>query len=197
MHELEKPLRACLQTGVSMRLHPPEWETRVAIVLDRIARWEVEARPDVASEIVSNLGEDLRHLDGLLTGLMTQPLCQEGLTDAPLIRRILAQGPGRSARLSPEAVLSVITRHFNVRLTDLRSATRTPRVIAPRHIAMYMLKRHCGLSFPEVGQRLHRHHTTAIHAFRKIERQRLKEAGLHATLSLLEKDLFRRMDSGG
>jgi chromosomal replication initiator protein len=197
MHELEKPLRTCLQTGVSMRLHPPEWETRVAIVLDRIARWEVEARPDVASEIVSNLGEDLRHLDGLLTGLMTQPLCQEGLTDAALIRRILAQGPGRSARLSPEAVLSVVTRHFNVRLADLRSGTRTPRVIAPRHIAMYMLKRHCGLSFPEVGQRLRRHHTTAIHAFRKIERQRLEKASLHATLDLLEKELFRRTDSGG
>ena len=195
--ELEPALRARLAAGTSLRLRPPEWETRVAIVLDRIARWGVEAPAEVAAEIVACLGEDLHRLDALLTRLMIQPPGRLPLLDPHLVRRVLAAGPRRAAPISPDAILTTVSRHFGLRLSDLRSATRTPRVTVPRQMAMYLLRRHCALSFPEIGQRLRRHHTTAIHAFRKIEGEREVNANLNATLGLLEKELLQRSEAGG
>jgi|GEM_PF-1177766 len=197
LEQIQKPLRDQLATGVSLELRTPEWETRVAIVLDRIARWGVEARPEVASEIVSHLGVSLQRLDALLTTLMTQPQRRECVANPALVRRLLAQGPRQTAPASPESILALVIRHFNLRASDLRTGTRTPRITAPRQIAMYLLRIHCRLSFPEIGQRLHRHHTTAMYAFRKIERQREENASLHATLSLLEKELLMVSTPGG
>ncbi|MEE8606034.1 MAG: DnaA/Hda family protein [Nitrospiraceae bacterium] len=197
LEQIQPALKQALLTGGSLKLHPTEWETQVAIVLERVARWGTEARPDVASEIVSKLGGNLKRLDTLLTELMLQPPCRQNLTDAGFIRRTLAQGPRRAAPVSPDAVLSQVTRHFNLRISDLRARARTPRVTAPRQIAMYLLRRHCDLSYPEIGQRLRRHHTTALYAFRKLEQQRHENASLHATLDLLEKELLERSRTGG
>ncbi len=195
--QIQPVLKQALLTGVSLELRPMEWETQVAIVLERVARWGAEARPDVASEIVSKLGGSLKRLDTLLTELMLQPPCRHSITDAGFVRRALAQGPRRAAPVSPDAVLSQVTRHFNLRISDLRARARTPRVTAPRQIAMYLLRRHCDLSYPEIGQRLRRHHTTALYAFRKLEQQRHENASLHATLDLLEKELLERLEAGG
>ncbi len=197
LEQLQPALKQALLTGASLELRPTEWETQVAIVLERVARWGAEARPDVASEIVSKLGGNLKRLDTLLTELMLQPPCRQNMTDATFVRRALAQGPRRAAPVSPDAVLSQVTRHFNLRISELRARARTPRVTAPRQIAMYLLRRHCDLSYPEIGQRLRRHHTTALYAFRKLEQQRHENASLHATLDLLEKELLKRSKTGG
>ena len=56
-------------------------ETRVAIVLEHISRWGIEARPETATLIVSKLGNDLQRLDALLTRLITHPLSDGQLND--------------------------------------------------------------------------------------------------------------------
>lgn len=197
LEQIQPALKQALLTGASLKLHPTEWETQVAIVLERVARWGAEPHLDVASEIVSKLGGNLKRLDTLLTELMLQPPCRQNMTDASFVRRTLAQGPRRAAPISPEVVLSQVTRHFNLRISDLRARIRTPRVTTPRQIAMYLLRQHCNLSYPEIGQRLRRHHTTALYAFRKLEQQRHQNASLHATLDLLEKELLERLKAAG
>lgn len=59
---------------------------------------------------------------------------------------------------------------------------------------MYLMRRHSSLSYPEIGQRFHRHHTTAIHACRRISSERDRNSDLRATLDLLEKELIRLLD---
>jgi chromosomal replication initiator protein len=194
---LEQSMRTRLNAGTPLELRLPEWETRVAIVLERISQWEVEAHPDVAELIVSKLGDDMSRLDALITRLLTHPLCAGQLNEVPVVRRILSHGVRLTTQLAPEAVLGVVTRHFNLRLSDLRAPSRSPRVTAPRQIAMYLVRRHCGLSYPEIAHRFKRHHTTALHACRRMEQQRDENASLHATLSLLEKELRHVAESGG
>ncbi len=195
LRELDEVLREQLHDAVSLDLLAPEWETRVAIVLERAAGWELEASLDVASLVVAKLGNDLRRLDAVLTRLITHPLCNGHLRDAALAQRILGQAARPSGMLPPEAVIQLVTQHFNVRLSDMRSESRSPRVTTPRQIAMYLVRRHSGLSYPEIGQRFRRHHTTALHACRRITRLRDQNAGVHAALGLLEKELRRLAES--
>ena len=195
--DLGEPLRTALDSVRALPLRAPEWETRVAVVLDRIALWRVETTPDVASLLASSLGASLGRLDAVLTRLMTHPACAIGLHDAELVRRILENGGPVVSSARPQDVIRLVSQHFSVRPSELRSPAKSPRVTTPRQLAMYLLRHHCGLSYPEIGERFRRHHTTAIHACKKIERERDRNAGLRATVLLLEKELLQVSADGG
>ena len=187
---LVEPLRSRIATCRTVSLSEPEWEARVAIVLERAISWNVEISPEVASLLVATLDPLLQQLDTTLTRLLQNNRAfPRGLLKVDAVQRALSHPRAPLPPSSGTRIISLVSRHFGLRLADLRSASRSRRVAIPRQIAMYLLRRHCGLSFPEIGQRFRRHHTTAMHACRHIERERDQNSGLRSTLALLEKDL--------
>ncbi len=73
----------------------------------------------------------------------------------------------------PENALYQIQRatctYFGVSLRELIGAGKTNTIVWPRHVAMYLVNRLTGKSFPDIGQRFgDRDHTTVMHAVRKI-----------------------------
>ena len=191
LSQLVAPLREQLARMRAVELAVPEWETRVAIILDRMRRWRSQASPEVTSFLAGRLRTGLDRLDTVLTRLMTHPACIKGLVDVDMVRHVLNDANRRELTVAPEEVISLVARHFNLRLRDLRSTSRSPRVTGPRQIAMYLVRRHCGLSYPEIGRRFGRHHTTALHSDRLVQRQLDQNGSLRAAVTLLEKDLLR------
>lgn len=171
-------------------LEPPEWETRIAIVLDRLDQWGLDVPTDSASQIVSLLDPALGDLDTVITRLAIQSAGHASALAPDRLHSLLAQHPtANPSPLPPAAVLRTVCRHFGLRLSDLRSQARSPRLSQPRQIAMYLLRRHCGLSYPELGRRLARHHTTALHSCRRVTERLPRNVGLQETLAVLEKEL--------
>lgn len=196
LRDFSDRLRSTLRGAYRLPLRPPDWETRVALVLQRIAAWGVPADEREASLIVGELGEQLGRLDGLLTRLLIHSPGPDNLGDGDSVRDALHARP-RLRGVAPEAVMGMVIRHFGLRARELRSATRSPRVTIPRQIVMYLLRRHCALSYPEIGRRLGRHHTTALHSVRQVTRLLERNGNLRATVRLLEKELKRVQDGGG
>ncbi|MCP4007175.1 MAG: AAA family ATPase [bacterium] len=194
---LIEPLLQRLEAGQHLQLNAPEWETRVAIVLDRIQRWQVDASAPVASFLAGKLRSNLSRLDTLLTSLMTHSSCAQSLADLNAVKHALNEAGNRAIRVSPEDVFSVVCRHFSVKMRDLRSPSRSPRVTTPRQIAMYLIRRYCGHSYPEIGRRFARHHTTALHSDRLVRRHLDQNGSLRAAVVLLEKELLRLSEDGG
>ena len=194
---LIEPLRRRLARFESIELRPPEWETRVAIVLARTRRWGVEPKPAVAALLASRLRGNLARLDVLLTRLMTQSPYSCGLDDNEVVRHFLGHSADPLIRITTKDVLNAVSQQFNVRPRDLRSASRSPRITTPRQIAMYLVRRHCGLSYPEIGRRFAKHHTTALHSDRVVQRQLGENASLRAAVLLIEKELMRVSTEGG
>jgi hypothetical protein len=66
-------------------------------------------------------------------------------------------------------IQEVVANHFEISITDIRSARRTARVVLPRQIAMYLAKSLTLRSLVEIGRQFGgRDHTTVLHAVRKI-----------------------------
>ena len=191
------PLRARLARLESLEVRPPEWETRVAIVLARTRRWGIEPKPAVAALLASRLRGNLARLDVLLTRLMTQSSCSRGLDDLDAVKQLLRHAADPLIRVTAEDVLNAVSQQFNLRPRDLRSSSRSPRITTPRQIAMYLVRRHCGLSYPEIGRRFARHHTTALHSDRVVQNQLGENASLRAAVLLIEKELIRVSEQGG
>jgi chromosomal replication initiator protein len=194
---LIEPLRRRLGRLEQLEVRPPEWETRLAIVLARTRSWGVEPKPAVAELLASRLRGNLAQLDVLLTRLLTQSSCSHALGDIGAVKHLLSHTSDPLIRVTPEDVLSAVAQQFNVRPRDLRSSSRSPRITTPRQIAMYLVRRHCGLSYPEIGRRFAKHHTTALHSDRVVQQQLGDNASLRAAVLLVEKELMRLSEAGG
>lgn len=71
--------------------------------------------------------------------------------------------------------LAVVERESGVPVDEIRGRDRHKSVAMARHVVLWLLHSE-GLSYPEIGRALYLDHTTAISAFRRIERERAKSA---------------------
>jgi chromosomal replication initiator protein len=92
-------------------------------------------------------------------------------------------------RVTIEEIQKRVAEHFNIRVADMHSARRARAVARPRQVAMYLAKQLTSRSLPEIGRKFGgRDHTTVMHAVRKIEELRAKDASFAEDV-----DLLRRM----
>ena len=76
----------------------------------------------------------------------------------------------RALELEPASELTV-------KVSELKSRNNSRHISFPRQIAMYLCKALTGASLPETGRRFGgKHHSTVIHAIRKIESKRSQDS---------------------
>ena len=61
----------------------------------------------------------------------------------------------------------------------------------PRQIAMYLLRDISDLSYPYIGEKLGRDHTTAIHSYEKINREINRDQGLNQKILMIKELIFK------
>ncbi len=67
-----------------------------------------------------------------------------------------------------------VCRRTGVRLSEIRSKTKTRHIARPRQEIMYLACALTSLSMPAIGAYLHRDHTTVLHGAR-VHEERMKE----------------------
>jgi chromosomal replication initiator protein len=179
-----------LQAARRIELALPDWETRVAILLDRARCWGIGLEPSAAALLVREAGPQVERLDELLTHCMTQ-YSGDAAIDISFVRQVIHPEPSSPRNVPPDVVLATVARHYNVRIRDLRSAGRSLRLNLPRQVAMYLLRRCTRLSYPEIGRRFGRHHTTALYSYQRIADLIEEESRVRVAVRLLEKELDR------
>jgi chromosomal replication initiator protein DnaA len=194
--ELSEPLHRALRNADSIPLSRPEWETRAAIFLDRAQGWGVELGAKVAGSLASGVGDELDRVDAVLTRAMVLRRSEQETVSLENARRTLSSGPLYPRRPPPEAIIDVTARRFALRPRDLRARDRTAPHTAARQVAAYLLRTRCGLSFPEIGKKLERHYSTALHAVRQTELRLGQDASFANLLGLIEKEVNLRMEKG-
>ena len=95
-----------------------------------------------------------------------------------------------SERPSIAAVQEIVARHFNVRVTDLRSARRDRISVHARHAAMYLCREHTLFSLPVIGRHFgRRDYTTVMYAIRRVEMRRSHDPEVAEALSQLSEEI--------
>ena len=95
-------------------------------------------------------------MESIFTSSLTGP--------APATKKALAK-----AGLTMDEILRTVGKSFGVDVKDLRSKGRRQELVAPRQLAMYLIREHTQHSFPEIGQFFSgRDHSTVMYAVNKI-----------------------------
>lgn len=79
---------------------------------------------------------------------------------------------GRAKKRRPQVatIQRVVAAYYGIPQSEMKNASRTPDIVRPRQLAMYLARELSGCSLPQIGILFgHKDHTTALHAIRSVE----------------------------
>ena len=185
---LEERLRSRFEWGLIADIQAPDLETKVAILRKKAEAENVQLSEDVALFIASRIKSNIRELEGSLIRLIafaslsgraiTLEMAQETLKD-------LIDDRGR--RVTIETIQKTVAGYYRLKIPELKSRNNSRHIAFPRQVAMYLCKRLTGSSLPSIGAQFGgKHHSTVIHAVRKIEALREKDRDFDRFLTGLQ-----------
>ena len=188
---LEVRLRSRFEWGLLADIQPPDLETKVAILEKMASARAFELPPEVALFIASQIQSNVRELEGCLTTIIAQASLRHRAADLNLAREVVKMRvPDEREPVTLDATARVVARHFNLKVAELRSKTNARRIAFPRQIAMFLVKKHARESLPAIGLWFGgKHHTTVLHAVRKIEKLVRTDPGIEKLIHQLEDSL--------
>lgn len=168
---LEERLKSRFGWGLTVAIEPPELETRVAILISKAERSNVELPHEVAFFIAKHIQSNVRELEGALkrviatahfTGkAITLDFAKESLRDLLTLQAKL---------ITIENIQKTVAEYYKVKVADLLAKRRSRSIARPRQLAMMLAKELTNHSLPEIGDLFGgRDHTTVLHACRKIK----------------------------
>jgi chromosomal replication initiator protein len=188
--ELEERLRNRFEWGLIADIQPPDVETRVAIIEKKAEMEGIPITQEVALFLGSELGSNVRELEGSLTrlgayaSLMRRPISVDFARE--VLQTVLKP---QQPTVTFDDIATAVCNHYSLRPTDLRSKRRSRNVAVPRQLAMYLCRRLLNASFPHIGELFGRDHSTVIHANTVTERRIKEDAAFQATVERLERTI--------
>jgi chromosomal replication initiator protein len=174
---LEERLRSRFEWGLITDIHPPDLETKVAI-LKKKAEGEAVPLPDnVAIYIAGKIKSNIRELEGSLIRLNAYASLTGQELSLTLAQDVLKNILGHEEKaVTIEIIQKFVADYYNLKLIDLKSRNNSKSVAMPRQVAMYLCKSLTHASLPEIGRSFGgKHHSTVIHSIRKVEHLRQKD----------------------
>jgi chromosomal replication initiator protein len=189
--ELEERLVSRFNWGLVARIEKPCYETRVAILQKKARLRGLTLPDDVICYVAAKVENNTRELEGAITKVQGMAMLQEGRIDLELAKQALGESAtAEQKRITIQNILDVVTKYYNVRLSDLQSKKRHKSIAFPRQVCMFLARRHTRYSLEEIGGYFGgRDHTTVLHAVRTVDKDVKEDAEIAEQLTRLEGQL--------
>jgi chromosomal replication initiator protein len=189
---LEDRLRSRFEGGMITDISRPTLETRIAILESKLSEKGFRLEAPAVRFIAENASQNIRELEGALNRVVAY--CEfhkipPSLENTEKILSELIENNKKS--LQVEDIFKVITEFYNVSSEDLIKKGRKKEVSHPRQVMMFLLRQELTLPFSTIGELLGgRDHTTALHAFEKINTQKETISRLQEEINTLKEKLY-------
>ena len=169
---LQERLVSRFKMGLVVEIAAPDFETRVNILKKKARMRSHDLSDEVAHFLAEQVSTNIRELEGSVVRVIGYASLVNRALDLSLAREALSDGASqRTSVVTIHDIISVVTRYFSVKLSDLQSKRRTQSIALPRQICMYLARTNTQLSLEEIGGFFGgRDHTTVLYATDKIKR---------------------------
>ncbi len=169
--KLEPRLQSRFGWGISVAVDPPDFETRVAILMQKAEAARMDLDEEVAQYIARRMRSNVRELEGALNTLHAHAnLLGRGEVDLAFAQSTLRDVlRPHEQQISLSNIQKTVSDFHRIPLSELLGKKRTRMVVRPRQMAMALAKELTPHSLPEIGQAFGgRDHTTVLHACKQI-----------------------------
>ena len=195
LKQLEERLRTRFSWGLTVNIYPPDFELRKEILKKKIVagNFEKEIPDDVIEYIASNIGTDVRQLEGSITRLIAYSAMMGGseiTLDLAIeaLKDFISKGMGEKNDV--HRIQKIVSEYFQISVEDIRSKKRSSNISFPRQIAMYLCRAMTSESFPKIGIEFGgKDHSAVMHSVEKIENEIKVNKDLANIIEKLKKDI--------
>lgn len=189
---LEERLRNRFEKGLIADIQPPDLETRIAILQNRLNKEHPQIPPltlDILHYVADLYPKNIRELEGALTKIAAYFLLTQTPLELSTVQRIL--GGSNKATLTLDTILEVVSQYFHLSPKDILGSSRQKDIAHARHMAIFLMRDMTQLSFPKIGSFLsHRKHTTILYAYEKMKTDVVK----HPHLKRQMQEILQRLN---
>ena len=189
---IEERLQTRFSWGLTADLQAPDFETRVAILKQKALNDDFNLPEEVAHLISERISSNVRELEGALTRLHAVSTIQHVPISMDMARAALKPLlQPKVVNVTVDDIKKAVAQHFSIKVSDIISKRRTKNLSFPRHIAMYLCRKHTTASYPEIGEHFGgRDHSSVIHAATVVSSKLSTDAQTKVFVEEIEKRLF-------
>ncbi|EKD79130.1 MAG: chromosomal replication initiation protein, partial [uncultured bacterium] len=136
---------------------------------------------------------NIRELEGALNRVVAATQLTNTKPTVESVKGLLSsivQAPKRGA-ITAKQVLLAVAEYYAITVEALTGGSRKKELVMSRQIAMYIMRQEMSASYPTIGQELGgRDHTTAMHAFNKIQQDISANDKLAQDVTLIKQKIY-------
>ena len=191
INNLQERLISRFESGLTVRIDPPELETRVAILKNKARKNQVDLSDEVAFLVAKKIRSNVRELEGALHRLVASSRFTNREIDLDLAKDTLQDLTlFQERKISIDNIQKTVCDYYGIRVSDLKGKRRNRQIARPRQVAMALAKELTSMSLPDIGDAFGgRDHTTVIHACKKVDELSRTDSKIEEDYNSLQKIL--------
>ncbi|MBQ3628282.1 MAG: chromosomal replication initiator protein DnaA [Bacteroidaceae bacterium] len=171
IQDLEDRLLTRFKWGMQAEIEKPTQNLRLNILSAKVEKEGLNIPANVLKFISENIDDSVRDLEGVINSLMAYSVVYNCDINMALVRKIMPRFVEKQSKeLTIDDVKQSVCDHFNLKVNQLDSRTRTQQVAYARQVAMYLAAQLTDKSHVQIGVHIgNRNHATVIHALKQIK----------------------------
>jgi len=190
---LEDRLRSRFEGGMIADIGKPDIETRIAILKTKSAENNFYMDEEAIRFIAENVKNNIRELEGALNRIIAACEFNKKLPTLKFVQQALSEiiSSGKKKGVQPQNVIEAISQYYNISTKELIEKGRKKEIAYARHIAMYLMRSELSVSYPSIGAQFGgRDHTTALHAYEKINKEMETDEKVREDIAILRERIY-------
>lgn len=189
---LEERLRSRFEGGLIVDIVYPEYEMRVAIIKSKLQESNRELSDQIINIVANKIRKNIRELEGVINKLIFYQDMKSGAVTEKVVEEIIEKTVQNfSRRVSDAQIIKSVVEFYGISAGDIVGKIRRKEIVEPRQVAMYLLRDILDMSYPYIGEKLGKDHTTAIHAVKKINREINKNSSLFQKIITIKELIYK------
>lgn len=169
--------------GLPVQITPPDFETRVAILTNKIQAYPYNFPSETIEYLAGEFDSNVRELEGALKNIS---LVADGKRAHTITVDIVAEAIRSRRHDAPlvtvipiEDIQRQVGKFYGVTVKEIKATKRTQDIVLARQVAMYLAREMTDNSLPKIGKEFGgRDHSTVLHAYNKIKNMLAQDPNL-------------------
>ena len=192
MKGLDDRLLSRFNSGLAVDIQPPDFETRVAILLEKAEQNGLNLPYAMIEFMATHIKNNIRELESTIIRILAYSSLSNKEIDEKLVKRVVKERLGKRflAEITLEDVIRRVSEVTSVSEKDIVGQSRKKELVEARQITAYLSREILGASLSSIGIYLGgRDHTTILHACKNIEEKMKSEKRMKHQVESIKNEL--------
>ena len=189
---LQDRLLSRFSSGLSADIQPPDFETRVAIVMEKAEQNGLKLSYDIIEFIGTHIKNNVRELESTIIRLLAHSSLAKKEIDFRLAKTVVKERLGSNMiyDITTEDIVRRVSETTHIKEKEIVGSSRKMEIAEARQISIYLCRQILGTPFVSLGIYFGgRDHSTILHACRVMEDKTKKDQRVGRLVNELKREL--------